>query len=139
MHWPGFLEKEGEVVDCFNANLEASGAAERVRAIQGFSQIELRKLPTDELFDIIYVDGRHEARSALEDLVLAWRLLAVGGVLIADDYLYFEDKPIAGRPMMGIDFFVEAFGDELEVVLRRYQVIVRKTATLNLIGANPYL
>lgn len=35
--------------------------------------------------DAIYVDGDHAAPSALEDMVLSWRLLRTGGVMIVDD------------------------------------------------------
>ncbi len=127
-HWPGFIEKEGEVLDCFYANLRAAGVESRVRAIQGYSQVELRKLPVDELFDLIYVDGNHRATCVLEDLVLAWRLLEPGGLMIADDYGWKADLDLSDRPRMAIDFFTETFAEELEVIHRRCQVAMRKVS-----------
>lgn len=127
-HWPGFIEKDGEVLDCFHANIRTAGVEERVRAIQGYSEVELRKLPVDELFDLIYIDGNHRATGVLEDLVLAWRLLRPGGLLIADDYKWKPDWELSERPKMAIDFFTHTFGEELEIVHRGYQVAMRKAS-----------
>jgi len=45
-------------------------------------------LPTfeDDSFDIIYIDGNHEPHYVMEDAVLAFRKLKVGGYLVFDDY-----------------------------------------------------
>lgn len=36
-------------------------------------------------YDLIYVDGDHSGRGCMEDCVLAWALLAIGGIMIIDD------------------------------------------------------
>jgi hypothetical protein len=33
-------------------------------------------------------DGSHRARDVLEDAVLSWPLLKVGGIMLFDDYLW---------------------------------------------------
>ena len=76
---------------------------------------------------VIYIDGDHSAAGVLEDAVLAWRLLRRDGVLIFDDYAWEHQRPPPDRPLMGIDFFVEVFRPQLEIVHRDYQLIVRKT------------
>lgn len=124
----GLVEWEGERLSRFHANMRRSGRAERVQAIEGPSQVELRKLPLVEPFDLIYVDGNHRATGVLEDLVLSWRLLAPGGLLVADDYEWAPERALSERPQMAIDLFVRVFGEELEVVHRRYQVILRKVS-----------
>ena len=40
----------------------------------------------------IYVDGDHRSPFVLEDLVLAWRLLAPGGVILCDDINWVNSK-----------------------------------------------
>ena len=69
----------------FYPNLRMSGVASKTNIIEGFSQVELRKLPL-ESFDFIYIDGSHNSRDVLEDAVLCWRLLKDGGLLILDDH-----------------------------------------------------
>ncbi len=127
-HGPGSRGNEGEVIDAFLANIGKAGVEKQVTVIRGYSEIELRKLRLDEPFDLIYVDGNHRAKPVLEDLVLAWRLLKPEGLLIAAGYEWMPDADLADRPMMAIDFFVKAYEEELEVVHRRYQVILRKAS-----------
>lgn len=43
-------------------------------------------------FDVIYVDGSHIARDALLDMMMAWELLEVGGLMICDDYGWVDDE-----------------------------------------------
>ena len=66
-------------------------------------------------YDIIYIDGNHEAANVLADLVLSWDLLKVGGIQILDDYLlhgpldpkrhFLEEL----RPQLAIDAFITAY------------------------------
>lgn len=46
-------------------------------------------------FDMIYIDGSHQATDVLADAVLAFRLLRTGGMMIFDDY-YWHEEP-AGK------------------------------------------
>ena len=115
-----------DVMNRFLANVERAGASSRTTLVRGFSQEKLRDLPLDA-FDIIYVDGDHRAAPVLEDAVLSWRLLKVGGLLIFDDYRWEVTQPPAERPLMAIDFFTETFRDRIEIVHRDYQLILRKT------------
>ena len=109
----------------FRANLMLSGLADKVTVIKGTSQQQLRKLPLNS-FDVIYIDGSHVARHVFVDAALSWELLRPGGLLIFDDYLYMLQGPLDQRPKISIDSFIQAFGDELEVVLSDYQIVVRK-------------
>jgi predicted O-methyltransferase YrrM len=123
-----YQEHIGEAVkQRFLSNVAKAGAADRFQLVQGFSQEKLRELPLDK-FDIIYIDGDHRAAPVLEDAVLSWRLLKVGGLMIFDDYRWeVERQPPAERPLMAIDFFTETFKDRVEIVHRDYQLILRKT------------
>ena len=115
----------GDLEDRFVANLSMSGFREKVRILKGRSQEELRGLPLRS-FDIIYVDGSHRAKDVYVDAALSWGLLKTGGLLIFDDYLYVLNGPLDQRPKASIDAFILAFGDELEIVLKDYQVVLQK-------------
>jgi len=117
--------------DKYFANLERTGAADKVTTIANFSQVALRSLPLDS-FDIIYIDGSHAKEDVLEDAVLSWRLLKEGGILIFDDYRWAGcfvegtcDAP-TDFPKTAIDAFTQCFADHLEVMHNSYQVVLRK-------------
>ncbi len=90
------------------ANAQTASGPNRVDVIEGYSQVELRELPLHS-FHIIYIDGDHVARAVLEDAVLSWRLLKVGGLIIFDDYAWEHQREPPFRPLMAIDFFTEVF------------------------------
>ena len=115
-----------DIESVFLANLQESGAADRTTVIKGFSQEELRKLPAQS-YDIIYVDGSHNAHDVLEDGVSSWRLLKDGGLLIFDDYEWVDPfVPPQRKPKIAITAFVRCYRPELKIIHRDYQVIVQK-------------
>jgi hypothetical protein len=82
----------------------------------------------DEKFDVIYIDGSHDARAVFENAALAWLILTQGGVLIFDDYRYTHPARCVGLvdPKPVIDAFLVGYGTELIVLHRAWQVIVEK-------------
>ncbi len=115
----------------FKGNIAKTGVADKVIALEGYSQDLLGTLAS-EFYDISYVDGCHKPTSALQDAILSWRLVKVGGLMIFDDYEFtFPDSP-EDDTKIGIDMFLEMFGSQLEVVNKGYQLIVRKTDNKNL-------
>jgi predicted O-methyltransferase YrrM len=82
-------------------------------------------------FDFIYVDGSHRAQAVLTDLVLAFVLCRVGGVIACDDYLWAQDYPLLHRPKLAIDSFVNCYADKVTVMEGPplYQVFLTKSST----------
>ena len=110
----------------FKGNIAKTGAGDRVIPLEGYSQDLLVDL-NSEYYDIAYVDGCHKPSSALQDAILSWRLVKVGGLMIFDDYEFtFPDSPEQDTKI-GIDLFLEMFASQLEVVHKGYQLIVKKT------------
>ncbi len=115
----------------FKGNIAKTGAADRVIELEGYSQDLLVNL-TSEYYDIAYIDGCHKPTSALQDAILSWRLVKVGGLMIFDDYEFtFPDSPEQDTKI-GIDVFLEMFGSQLEVVQKGYQLIVKKIGNQSL-------
>ncbi len=110
------------------ANINLSGAADKVTTNIDYSQVALRKLPLDS-FDIVYIDGSHDESDVFEDAALSWRLLKEGGILIFDDYRWVRhgpgQDPIAS-PKVAIDGFYRSFERQLEVIHNSYQLLLRK-------------
>ncbi|MEG4273770.1 MULTISPECIES: tetratricopeptide repeat protein [unclassified Microcoleus] len=115
----------------FKGNIVKTGAAEKVIELEGYSQDLLVNLAS-EYYDVAYVDGCHKPTSALQDAILSWRLVKVGGLMIFDDYEFtFPDSPEQDTKI-GIDVFLEMFGSQLEVVHKGYQLIVKKIGNQSL-------
>ncbi len=90
--------------EIFNINININNLTDKIIIHHGYSNTELLKLK-DNSFDIIYIDGNHEPEYVLEDAVLAFRKLKVGGYMIFDDYGW-------GGPNLtqrGIDAFISAY------------------------------
>ena len=80
-------------------------------------------------YNVIYVDGDHDAPAVLSDAVLAWKLLGRGGVMIFDDYHWQGGwrKPGAVDPCHAIDGFLRSHATRMRVLHHGYQVLIERT------------
>ena len=110
----------------FDFNIAISGSAHKVTKLVGLSQEVMRSLPLNS-YDLIYIDGSHKASDVLEDAVLCWRLLKVGGWIVFDDYNFvFRDKP-NWNTGLGIDAFMSVMQEQITVIYRGdRQVFIKK-------------
>lgn len=75
-----------------------------------------------EKAEVIFVDGDHTSASVLEDLVLSWRLLVPGGIMLCDDVIGFKFKdkhgcsPAQLSPRMGVEMFIQAYWHKIELI-----------------------
>lgn len=98
---------------------ESEGANILLQKYKGKSHQTLAGLCWDakkeEHFDVVYIDGSHKPEDVMLDLMLGLRLVKLGGVLIADDYLWGLDA--AGDDLLAVPrIAIDAFG----LVMRRY-------------------
>jgi hypothetical protein len=121
---------KGTIEARFDANLAAAGHGARVRKLPGRSQDRLRTLPASS-FHFSYIDGSHVTAHVLEDVILTWRLLRPGGVLIVDDYGYRANRSTGAdvAPDIALDAFMTCFAGQWREVHRGYQLILRKQAS----------
>lgn len=75
----------------------------------------------DYRFDFIYIDGDHTEQQVYEDGINCFHLCRVGGHILFDDYEWREETK------RGIDRFIADRQPFLEVVIRGYQVMIKKT------------
>ena len=101
----------------------------KVSVMRGRSQWILRTI--SDPFDFVYVDGSHVASDVLEDAVLSFRLLKLGGRLVFDDYVwnYYDDPHL--NPRLGIDAFLNCFHNDYNLIVPSIptpnQVCIEKT------------
>jgi predicted O-methyltransferase YrrM len=117
------LPEEKHLLERFKENTE--NHSHRIKIMIGKSQEKLREF-TKAIFDFAYIDGSHLAGDTLEDAVLAFRLLKKGGIMIFDDYTWGRGLPLAEIPAVGIDAFVYVFADQLEILEKNSQMIIKK-------------
>jgi predicted O-methyltransferase YrrM len=77
-------------------------------------------------FDFIYVDGSHKAKDVLIDAVQSFYSLKKNGIMTFDDYEWspYNDENL--HPKKGINIFLDLFKDEIELIHKKYQVIIKK-------------
>ena len=98
----------------------------RVQTASGTSLEFFSSLDTSELFDIVYVDGSHEADDVLVDAVLSFKHLRQGGILIFDDYLWQFFAGKSNNPGPAIESFLSLRRNDLQILHVGYQVIIRR-------------
>ena len=134
------------IEDRFDRNIQATGVAYKVIKLKGSSEKMLRGLKFEQ-YDHVYIDGSHMTKWVLSDAVLSWDLLKKGGLIIFDDYPLKESRPKEFRPTginrvdnylwmrtarnktgpgPAIDAFLKIYGPYLELVFKKYQVVVKK-------------
>ncbi|MCK8787160.1 class I SAM-dependent methyltransferase [Roseomonas sp. NAR14] len=119
----------------FDANLRAHGVRDKAAVLRGPSFDGLvRLLGAGVEADFVYVDGSHQAPDVLADLVLGFRLLRPGGVMICDDYLWSMEEPdthdLLNAPKIAIDAFANIHRRQIELPdgLLRWQFGLRRRA-----------
>lgn len=112
----------------FDFNLTQTGHPEKARKLVGKSQEVLRSL-IPQSYHLVYIDGSHIASDVLEDTILTWGLVQVGGIFIFDDYGFqFADTITESPPKAAIDTFLTVFAKKVKVLHQGYQVILEKIA-----------
>lgn len=143
--WEGGVEHQSQGYDMsaverrfdHNVRLAISASPNPVefRKHKGTSDIHLSRLIAagrKGSFDLVYVDGSHQAPDVLLDAVLGFNLLRVGGVMIFDDYTWFEKLPQGKDPLrcpkLAIDSFVNVNFRKIEIISAvLYQLYLVKT------------
>jgi predicted O-methyltransferase YrrM len=118
--------RDARVEARFDTN--TAGRVEKVKGRTG--EFLVRAAAAGDRYNVVYVDADHEAKSVLEDIVLSWHLLPVGGFVILDDYRW-QMPPAKSHllpPGPAIDAWLSIFGSRLEVLHKAWQVIARKSA-----------
>lgn len=120
--YPEYKGKQDTIYEDFCSNIEAAGVSNKIEVRRGFSHNVLPTLEDNSL-DIIFIDGNHEPEFVLEDAVLAFRKIRIGGYLIFDDYGW-------GGPDLtkrGIDAFLGGYHKRIHILgMRDSQVFVRR-------------
>jgi predicted O-methyltransferase YrrM len=92
---------------------------------KGESYEHVRKF-SKNYFDFIYVDGSHKAKDVLIDAIQSFYCLKMNGIMVFDDYEWspYNDENL--HPKKGVNIFLDLFKDEIELIHKEYQVIIKR-------------
>lgn len=134
----GGIEHQGMALSSlrqvFESNIRLVNSPAKVDIREGNSLDELAKLVAEgvEPFDFVSIDASHQSPDVLGDAVLGFRLLARGGVMAFDDYLWDPYGSGASNPLLlpksAIDAFTTIFSNQLKIVpnFPLYQLYIQK-------------
>lgn len=144
--WEGSVEFEGSDIDMaavqgrFHRNMALAIARSafpvKLEIHKDRSDICLGRLLTEKrkgYFDLVYIDGSHQASDTLSDAVLGFHLLRPGGIMVFDDYLWREgpdgcNNP-AQTPKMAIDAFINCNFHKVRIISAPlYQIYLQKVS-----------
>ena len=131
----GFLAELGITIEeLFDANIARNPHGALVEKQKGPSEEVLPGLEPHS-YDLIYIDGAHEASFAIQDAIHAHRLVRSGVFLLFDDY-YFQFADPSQHTARAVDFFVDTFHASYTVVHKGSQVLLQRLPGT---GAEPQL
>ena len=122
--WQGGVEHAGtdfnEIESRFDRNIAAAISQAKnpvsIHKRKGLSSVELSRMVVNHEgeFDLIYVDGSHEASDVFLDVAMAFKLCAVGGILIFDDYkAIHKEEQRFDYPALAINSFLDTHANKL--------------------------
>ena len=82
-----------------------------------------------EKFDIIYIDGWHEAPQVYKDINNSWDCLNINGIIICDDYFYGDitANHDSNLPANAINKFILNKKDKLKIInVNNTQIFLKK-------------
>lgn len=137
--WKNYIEypdmQHLRIRESFKRNLTRTGLTSRVTIHRGTSQKQLIEcLMKQCTFDLIVIDGSHNALDTFADLILAWALLVPGGRMMIDnynldastvEYEYSCPKALV-VPKVAVDRFLELYATECVVLHCEYRVFLEK-------------
>lgn len=98
----------------------------KVQIVHGDMAYNLRKLdPANLQFDFIYIHGEHPSRYQLEYGALCFPLLKKHGVMAFHNYTH-NHVHNNNCPRAGIDAFVDAYANNIKVLVYEWEVIFIK-------------
>uniref|UniRef100_A0A6C0EQN5 Uncharacterized protein n=1 Tax=viral metagenome TaxID=1070528 RepID=A0A6C0EQN5_9ZZZZ len=116
-----------KIEESFYKNIRISHLENRIKGIKSDStNILIKFIQENKYFDFIYIDGSHKLADCYSDIILSWRILEKGGILVIDDYYYLKDVNILHSPYEAINHFLEKYKNEYKLLDIGYRVFLQK-------------
>ena len=84
------------------------------------------KIKNRRIYDIIFIDGNHEAEDVLCDCLLSFAALKVNGLMIVDDVFLKSEQRFQDNSIKAIDSFLNLKGSDLKILKINSQIFLQK-------------
>jgi predicted O-methyltransferase YrrM len=116
------------IKNIFYDNINKANLRSRISLIDEDSTIVMSDMIRNNIkFDFIYIDGSHKCLDVMCDIIQAWELLDVGGILALDDVQWqpesYTDFDI---PIKAIQLFANKYYNRFKVLDNGYRLFVEK-------------
>jgi hypothetical protein len=125
--------KNNKIKDIFYKNIEIANLKHRIEARHGDScDILTQMIINGETFDLIYIDGSHIGFDCYIDLVLSFKNLKKGGIMIIDDVMFnkydtiIQEKQVLNTPYYSVLHFYEKYKNKLKILDISYRFFLEK-------------
>lgn len=84
-----------------------------------------------EKYDVIYIDGWHEAPQVYKDICNSWNCLNIGGIIICDDFFYgnIKNNKEINLPADSINRFILENKNKLKILnVNNTQIFIKKVS-----------
>ena len=116
-----------KIEDSFYKNIRVEGLEERIKGIKGdSSEVLFQMVMKKEIYDFIYIHGNNISFDGYSELIMSWRLLSKGGLLIIDDYLYNSEQNIVDSQFEGTNHFLKKHQNEIKILHKGCRVFLQK-------------
>ena len=114
--WAASRKISQEEKCCKRARYNLETWKNKIQVYREFSQKILPQLVEDGKidYDLVIIDGDHNAPIVYNDAMLSYQLLRVGGWMVFDDYHNRVTK--AHHVQEGVDEFLQDYGDDVKLV-----------------------
>lgn len=112
-------EDLNQIYDVFQQRLSSCHNASKVTHLRKKSFDGLIQLHNEGISpQFIYIDGDHKSATVLQDLVLSFELIPVGGTILCDDTSWKYDKNDGAQysPRMAIEMFISCNWDRITMI-----------------------
>jgi hypothetical protein len=119
--------EEDKIEEICRKNIIKAGLGERISLRKGNSTDKLiEMIKNNEKYNFIYVDASHLCLDTYSDIVLAWEILEIGGILAIDDYLFNRGR-ILDSPYEAVNYFLKKNEGKYKILNIGYRVFIEKT------------
>lgn len=103
--------------DTFRANLAEFELKDHIEYINDYSWNGLMNLYKRGVkADLIYIDGDHRAATVMEDLILSFKLIDKGGIILCDDCVAWYNEKLQNTPKLAVDAFIHCYWDKIDML-----------------------
>ena len=116
------------IKNIFYENVNKANLSSRVILIEEDSSIAMSDMIKNNIkFDFIYIDGSHKCLDVMCDIIQAWELLDVGGILGIDDIGWIpENYTDFDVPLKAVQLFLDKYYKHFKVLDNGYRLFVEK-------------